>query len=147
VRGRVAALAALPALALLPGCGNPGHDFRVHKLNPLIQRVQTQKAQLAATLRIVRPRRASDVAAVRAGIGQIAATMGQIGALKPPGLARSQFVAYRRANTGLVGGLYGFADALASGSSARMTSASEHAQTATGAVERAQEALLRKLGR
>jgi hypothetical protein len=144
---RLAAAGLLLVALAFAGCGNPGHDFRVGKLNPLLQRVETQKGQLAATLRIVRPKRAQDVRAVRSGIAAIDATAKEIAKLKPPGSAQAEFKRFTRAYGGLVTSLSGFADALASGGSSQMTQASQTAQEATGTLQRAQEALLHKLGK
>jgi hypothetical protein len=133
---------ALVSLALLgAGCGNAKRDFRVHELNPRIERVGEQRAALSALLRDSRPGAARDTRALRAQLGRLAGAMRRVAALEPPDGAESRFRRYTAANAALLAGLSRFVDARASGSAAREQRAGQDIQVALVRVGRAQAEL------
>jgi hypothetical protein len=129
---------ALAAMAIIvAGCGNAKHDFRDHKLNPLVAQLTAQRSTLATGLRIARPHRAQDARALRAQLGAIGVTMRKIAALKPPSGTRVQFSRYVQANAALLSSLNQFVAAFAQGTSAQQQAAGQAAQAA---ISRASDA-------
>ncbi len=138
---------AFVVLALVAsGCGNAGHDFRVDKLQPLVGRVNDQRARLAGILRISRPHRPRDAGVLRAQITQLGATMREIAALKPPAGTRAKFLSYTQANVALLASLSRFVDAFASGDLARQRQMGQETQAAVSAADQARMALDHALG-
>jgi hypothetical protein len=134
-----AATVILAALSLsLAGCGNEKRDFRVDKLEPLIQRVRAQRAELASALRLAQPHRARDAEILRSQVARLAAAMRQVAVLVPPDGTERQFQRYTRANAALLASLSRFIEAFASRVPALQRRAGRAAQSAVIAANRAQ---------
>jgi hypothetical protein len=128
------------------GCGNARHDFRVEKLDPLIQRVSQERTELASTLRLARPHRARDARVLRAQVAQLGASMRRIAGLTPPEGTERKFQRYTRANSALLGSLSRFVDAFGSASQAQQQRAGQEAQAALAVANRTQSELEHALG-
>lgn len=135
VAGAIAAVALGTAAT---GCGDELHDFRVQQLNPLLQRASEQRAQLASTLRLVRPDRARDARVLRGEVVELSATARRIAALRPPGAAAARFRRYTRADGAFLASLSRFADAFASGTPSQQRRAEQKTTLALAALDRAQ---------
>jgi hypothetical protein len=127
------------------GCGNAKRDFRVNELNPLTERVATQRSVLAQTLRIARPHRARDAAVLRSQLAMLAATMRRIAAVRPPDGTHAQFQRYTRANAALLAALNRYFHAFARGTAAQLRAAGENALSAAGRADAAEAALKQEL--
>jgi hypothetical protein len=144
---RILTGAVLAALVLgAAGCGNERHDFRVEKLDPLVKRVSEQRTAFATTLRLARPHLARQARVLRADVAQLGATMRELAALDPPAGTERKFRRYTRANSALLGSLYRFVDAFASGTLSEQRRAEQAAATALGAANRAQTDFQHALG-
>lgn len=141
--------AALPLVAvslLAAGCGTSDEEFRKQELRPLEQRVEEQRGQIAATLKVVQLRNRRHARALRKQIDTLAATYRRIAALDAPDdEAREQLQRYDRASAGLIAQLRRFADALAAGDRRALNRIGQQAQEAAGATHRAQQALKEEL--
>ena len=132
---------ALPGLA---GCESATERF-ARQLHALQRDVTNERAQLAATLRTVRLRRAGDAQLLSREIDALSATLTQIASLKPPSQATAAFASYNAAYAQLVAHLKRFADALRLGKRRALTLIGQAAQDAAGAVQRADDALQSEL--
>lgn len=141
----MAALTAVAVAALLGGCGNEKRDFREKQLNPLVKRASEERSTLASILRVSRPKRARDEAALRAQLSQLAAVLRRIADLKPPGGVEAKFQRYTRANGGLLRSLGRFVDVFARGDEAGQRRAGRGAQAALAQANRAQRELQQAL--
>ncbi|HEX8084728.1 MAG TPA: hypothetical protein VF529_10600 [Solirubrobacteraceae bacterium] len=138
--------AGLAVLLLLAGCGrSDGEKFREDSLRPLQQRLDRERARVAATLRVVRPGNARDARALREDVAALRATVGRVAGLVPPGDAREDFDAYVRALRGLVGELRAFDGPLRRGDAALLDAVARRVQDATGLVQERAEDLERRL--
>ena len=139
-------LGAVVVLLAAGGCGrSDGEKFREDSLRPLQQRLDRQRARVAATLRVVRAGNPRDARALREDVDALGAGVRQIGALVPPPDAREAFDAYARALRGLVADLRRFPPALRRGDRALLDDVSRRIQEATGAVQQRAEQLEQKL--
>jgi hypothetical protein len=141
---RVAALALALIALFVSGCGNARRDFRVDDLNPRTERVDEERAELAALLRVARPRNDNDARALRGGLADLRAAMHQVAALNPPDSVDLRFRRYVRANAALLASLSRFVDAFANDGQKAQAAAGE-VQTALGRASRAQTDLQRAL--
>jgi hypothetical protein len=140
------ALGAVVLLLLPAGCGrSAGEEFREDRLRPLEQRLDRQRARIAATLRVVRRRSARDARALREDVDALAALVREIAALAPPDEARGEFDGYVVALRALVGELRAFGPALRRGEEPLLDAASLRIQEATGGVQQRKEHLERRL--
>jgi hypothetical protein len=144
-RGAVVSLVAALALGAA-GCADERRDFRVEKLDPLVKRVSDQRAQLAATLHLVRPHRARDAQLLRAQVARLGATLRRVASLRPPAGTATRFHRYTRANTALLASLSRFVNAFAAGSVAAQRRAGQDAQTAVATANQAETDLRHALG-
>jgi cytochrome c556 len=128
------------------GCGNEKHDFRVEKLQPLVQRVNEQRSQLGSALRLARPRRAEDATVLRAQIARLRDAMSRLAALTPPAGTEAKFRRYTRANTALLTSLSRFVEAFATGNPDDQRRAAQDSQAALAVVSRTETALEHALG-
>jgi hypothetical protein len=128
------------------GCGgNAKRDFRVEQLNPLTERLATERSALAQALRVASPHRGRDATLLRARLDAVAATMGRIAALRPPDGTLEQFRRYTRANEALLGSLTRYIRAFARGTVAQQRAAARDAQTAAQRADAAESALQHEL--
>ena len=134
-------------LLVCAGCGrSEGEAFREDTLRPLQQRLDRQRARVAATLRVVRPGNGRDARAVREDVHALAAGVRDVSELAPPKDARGEFDAYVRALRDLVGALRAYPPALRRGEGATvLTAVSGRVRDATGRVQQRQEELERRL--
>ncbi|HEX2084067.1 MAG TPA: hypothetical protein VHF89_00150 [Solirubrobacteraceae bacterium] len=140
------ALGAVLVLLLAPGCGrSAGEEFREDELRPLEQRLDVQRARIAATLRVVRSRNARDARALREDVDALAGTVREVEGLEPPSEASAEFGAYVRALRELVAALRVFPAALRRGERASVDAVSRRVQDATGQVQQRSEQLERRL--
>jgi hypothetical protein len=138
---RIAGLALVGVALFAAGCGNAKRDFREHDLNPRIERVDSQRAQLARLLRVSRPNRADDATALRGRLAELRAAMRDIAKLRPPDGVEDRFRRYVEANSALLDGLTRFVDAFATGSRDGQREAQARAQAALARAGRAQTEL------
>ena len=135
-----AAIAACLALAV-SGCGGPSAEvrFRKEQLHPVQQQIDKEKSVLSADLNVVHVKKRADARMLRAQIDRLAAAMARLDTLKPPDSVADDLARYRSANTKLIVSLKKFTTALLHGSG--LTTASNEARDAAGAVQRARNAL------
>ena len=140
------ALGAVLLLLLPAGCGRgEGEEFREDSLRPLEQRLDRERARVAATLRVVRPGNDRDAGALGEDIAAVAATVRLVAGLVPPSDAREEFDAYVRALRELVAELRRFPAALRDGNADALSAAAQRIRDATGVVQQRREALERAL--
>ena len=133
-------------LLLLPGCGrSEGEEFREDSLRPLQERLDRQRARVAATLRVVRPRNARDARALDEDVDALAEAYRRLAGLVPPAEVNEEFDAYTNALRDLIGALRRFPVLLRRGDEAGLAAAATRIQDATGAVQVRAEALEREL--
>jgi hypothetical protein len=145
---RTLAALALVAVAALPlaGCGEtPQHRFR-NQLRPLTQLADEQKAQIAATLKMVHRHNKADAQLLSNEIASLGRTVRKIGFLVVPSVALKPFVSYNLAYRRLVQLLQQFTNVLYSGSKAQLDAVANQAKDAAGAVQEADIALQHALG-
>jgi hypothetical protein len=123
------------------GCGNAKRDFRVDRLNPLVEQATKQRVGLADTLRSSRPRRLGDVHMLRAALARFAATTRRLAALRPPHGTETAFRRLTTAYRTLVDALGRFLDAFATGGEAQQRDAAAQSASAISMVDRAQAVL------
>jgi hypothetical protein len=95
VRGRLAALAALAALA---GCGDDELEKFRDDLRPLEQRAEEQRSMTSGLLRSVRLGSRADARGVRAQAATLSVTYDEIAAVEPPDDYAEAFAEYVQAN-------------------------------------------------
>jgi hypothetical protein len=131
---------------LVAGCGrSDGEAFREDSLRPLQERLARERARVAATLRVVRRRSVRDARALGEDVSALAATVGRIGGLVPPGAARAAFDGYVRALRSLVAQLRAVPPALRRGDGAVIELVSARIQEASGVVQERADRLERAL--
>jgi hypothetical protein len=144
----IAGVALLLAGLSAAGCG-PSEEatFRKDKLRPAQQRIERDKSQIAAQLRVVRLGRARDAKIVGQQVEALAASVAAMEALKAPGSVKSQVAHFGVAHNHLVASLRRFAAALGHRSKSRLNSEAAKAQSAAGEVARARNALYDELAK
>lgn len=133
-----ATLAVLAASSLVAGCGHEKRDFREQRLNPLVRRVDEERATFATLLRDSRAGRARDGVALRAQLARVVGVLRRIAALKPPDGVGAKFRRYVRANGAFASALRAFVDAFAAGDDGRQRTAAESTRTTLARVQRTQ---------
>ena len=128
------------SLAVLVGCESDTDRFR-HQLHPLQEQALQQRAQIAATLRAVHVHSRSDAAQLNRQIDGLAATYSKMGKITAPDESRTVYTRYHAANMAIVVTLHQFADALVTGTRSQLSAASQRAQEAVGAAQRATDRL------
>jgi hypothetical protein len=123
--------------ALAAGCGDELADFRKNELRPLEQRADEQKARLSATLKTVQLGDASDAELLGSQVGPLEETYGELAKLDPPDDFEKTYGDYRAANAAFIAELRKFIAALRARDEAALERASERAQEAVGAAQRA----------
>jgi hypothetical protein len=141
------AVAGAIAVALVAtGCGHSaGEEFREDSLRPLQQQLERERARIAATLRVVRPRSRRGSRALGEDVKAMSRTARKIAALIPPREASEEFDAYARSLRDLVNQLIGFPLAVAEGEAVDLETVSRRVQDATGVVEQREHELEEKL--
>ena len=140
------ALGAALFVLLAAGCGrSDGEEFREDSLRPLQERLERERARVAATLRVVRRRSARDARALGDDIDAMAATVRRVGGLVPPGDAREPFDEYVRALRDLIAQLRRLPPPLRRGDADVLGTVARRVQDATGLVEQRAERLERAL--
>lgn len=145
-----AAVAAVALVALLPaaaGCGGKEEKFRKQDLNPLVERLDMQKARISATLRTVRLGSRRDSRLLVAQVKDMVAVQRKIAALKVPFSAADEFIAYNRANAKLSLQLRRFALALARKAPKTLGRIGRQAQDATSDARNTEVALKEALSK
>jgi hypothetical protein len=141
-------LAILAAVSLaLAGCGQSAVQQFRGSLNPIKQRVQTERSQIAGTLQAVGVNDRRGARLLGQEIAALARTVAQMGKISAPSAAaQSAFASYHAANSRLVASLYRVAGLVAHGTVHQLRIASLAATGAAGAVQRASDALEAALG-
>jgi hypothetical protein len=136
------ALGAALLLLLPAGCGrSEGEEFREDSLRPVEQRLDRERARVAATLRVVRPGNRRDARALGEDIDVVARSVRRVAGLVPPREAAESFDAFADALRALVAELRRLQAALRRGDSAVLATASQRVQDATGRVQQRREQL------
>lgn len=136
------ALGAVLLLLLPAGCGRgDGEEFREDSLRPLEQRLDRERARVAATLRVVRPGNARDARALGEDVDAVGRTVRRVAGLVPPRDAAEPFDAYVDALRDLVSELRRFAAAVRRGDAAVLGTAAQRVQDATGRLQQRREQL------
>lgn len=135
-------LALTLLVAATAGCGQTEQEsYRAERLRPLEQRVEQDRARLAAVLRAARSGSRSDARAIRRGVEALRSTAGELSGLEPPASARRQHRSYTGAVEELTVALRRFAAELERGDSAGQRAAARNATAAVDRLVRAEQAL------
>jgi hypothetical protein len=137
------ALAALVAVAAMAGCGGPSAEetFATKRLQPVQQRIERQKAELSAQLRVVRLGRERDARATGAMVERLRALVNELARLEPPASLEALLHRYVIAHRHLVAALQRYAGLLAGHSKSALNREADSVQSAAGEVARARDAL------
>jgi hypothetical protein len=137
------AVATTATLIAVAGCGgrSEGEIFREDSLAPAEERVERARAEVAATLRVVRPGRRRDARALDDDVDALAASVRRLDGLLPPTFARARFDDYAGALRELVVESRRFADAIGRGESAALPALAQALRDRAGRVQRGHDAL------
>ena len=131
-------LVLLGAVALAAGCGgDPVASFREHSLRPLEQRVDAQRARLAALLRGSRLGSSASARAVRLAAAPLAQAGAALAGLSAPASVSKANRAYAGSVAELARAVRRFAAALGSHSTASLRRAAADVRAAVGALQQA----------
>lgn len=131
---------------LAAGCGrSEGETFRADALEPAERRLEARQARVVATLRVVRPRRAPEAAALRRDVARLRGETERIARLRPPDDARPVFERYVRALRRVTVQLRTFEAALRRGDAEELSALTHVVAAAVGSAQRERETLERVL--